>query len=60
MSVNSIINQTIHPESYFVNDCSNDCDKTNLAIKFSLEIKKKKIKTQYIINKSNLDQVPQK
>ena len=55
-SVDSIINQTVHPEEVIlINDCSDDQDKTNIAIKSSLKkLKNEKIQTQIIINKSNL------
>ena len=55
-SVDSIINQTVYPEEVIlVNDCSSDLGKTNLAIKSSIKkLKKAKIQTQIIVNKSNL------
>ncbi len=55
-SVNSIINQTVYPEEVIlVDDCSSDLGKTNVAIKSSIKkLKKVKIQTHMIVNKSNL------
>lgn len=55
-SVDSIINQTVHPEEIIlINDCSDDLGKTNMAVQSSFKkLKKEKIQTKIIINKSNL------